>query len=136
MARQYFLELPQKQPQRTHFIARNKSYHGNTLGSLALGGHTGRKAPYGPILGTSFSHVSACYPYRNQKNDESDESYVTRLAQELEDEFQRIGPNKVIAFVAETVCGTVGIPMLLFCHSLLADNYSRPSAPSHQPQDT
>src|SRR6218665_867569 len=37
MARQYFVEIGQ--PQRTHFIARRQSYHGNTLGALAVGGN-------------------------------------------------------------------------------------------------
>jgi len=105
MARQYFLE--QKQPERVHFIGRLQSYHGNTLGSLALGGHVPRKAPYLPILAQNISHVSPCYPYRGQKEGETDESYVTRLANELEDEFQRVGPEKVCAFVAETMSGSV-----------------------------
>ena len=37
MARQYFVEIGQ--PQRTQFIARRQSYHGNTLGALAVGGN-------------------------------------------------------------------------------------------------
>src|SRR5262249_23322583 len=36
MARQYFLELPVPQPQRDQFIARRQSYHGATLGALAM----------------------------------------------------------------------------------------------------
>lgn len=107
MARQYFLELPEQQPQRTHFIARRQSYHGNTLGSLSLGSHPARKTPYVPLLSTNVSHVSPCYPYRDQRAGESDHDYVGRLAQELEDEFQAIGPNNVCAFVAETVSGSV-----------------------------
>ncbi|GMG09070.1 unnamed protein product [Aspergillus oryzae] len=83
------------------------SYHGNTLGSLSLGGHVGRRAPYAPILTTNVSHVSPCYSYRGKRAEESDEDYVARLAQELEDEFQAVGPSNVCAFVAETVSGTV-----------------------------
>ncbi|KAL2443992.1 Aminotransferase [Exophiala dermatitidis] len=104
MARQYFLEL--EQPQRCHFIGRLQSYHGNTLGSLAMGGHVPRKKPYLPILAQNISHVSPCYPFRGQKPQESEESYVARLAQELEEEFQRVGPDKVCAFVAETMSGS------------------------------
>jgi len=107
MARQFFLEGPTPQPQRTKFIARFKSYHGNTLGALAVGGHQARKAPYLPILSTNVSHVSPCYPYRDQSADESEEAYVARLAKELEDEFQHQGPDQVCAFIAETVAGTV-----------------------------
>ena len=110
MARQYFLELPEPQTERTHFIARRQSYHGNTLGSLSVGGHFGRRAPYKPLLTGNVSHVSPCYAYRGKMPGESDGTFVARLAQELEDEFQAVGPSKVCAFVAETVSGTVSRP--------------------------
>jgi adenosylmethionine-8-amino-7-oxononanoate aminotransferase len=41
LARQYFVESGQ--PQRRHFIARRQSYHGNTLGALAVGGNVWRR---------------------------------------------------------------------------------------------
>jgi adenosylmethionine-8-amino-7-oxononanoate aminotransferase len=103
MARQYFLEIGQ--PQRTKFIARRQSYHGNTLGALSAGGNAMRRAPYQPILSPAFHHVSPCYAYRDRRDAESDADYVARLAQELETEFQRLGPDTVIAFMAETVVG-------------------------------
>ncbi|MBV1797364.1 aspartate aminotransferase family protein [Siccirubricoccus sp. G192] len=103
MARQYFLEIGQ--PQRTRFIARRQSYHGNTLGALAAGGNAMRRAPYAPLLSDAFSHVSPCYAYRDRRDGESDEQYVARLAAELEAEFQRLGPQNVIGFIAETVVG-------------------------------
>jgi adenosylmethionine-8-amino-7-oxononanoate aminotransferase len=43
------------------------------------------------------------------KTNESVEDYVARLAQELEDEFQRLGPDTVCAFIAETMTGAVSI---------------------------
>ncbi|HSG62316.1 MAG TPA: aminotransferase class III-fold pyridoxal phosphate-dependent enzyme, partial [Pseudomonadales bacterium] len=61
MARQYFVETDQ--PQRKYFIARRQSYHGNTLGALAVGGNAWRRQPFAPIL-IDAKHVSACYPYR------------------------------------------------------------------------
>ncbi|KIM99323.1 hypothetical protein OIDMADRAFT_126687 [Oidiodendron maius Zn] len=106
MAMQYFTELPQPQRQRTRFIARKQSYHGNTLGSLSTGFHPPRRELYEAMLSKNVSHVSACYAYRGKTETDSDETYVGRLAQELEDEFQRVGPETVCAFVAETVCGT------------------------------
>ena len=109
MARQYFLELVPPQPARVHFIARKESYHGNTLGALGVSGHVARRALYTPLLTENVSHVSACNPYRGLKDDESSEDYIQRLAQELEDEFQRIGPGKVCAFVAEPVVGVVSL---------------------------
>jgi adenosylmethionine-8-amino-7-oxononanoate aminotransferase len=103
IARQHFLEAGQ--PRRTRFIARRQSYHGNTLGALAAGGNAMRRAPYEPILSQAFSHVSPCYAYRDQRAGEDDAAYVARLAAELEAEFQRLGPDTVIAFCAETVVG-------------------------------
>ena len=103
MARQHFVEAGQ--PQRAHFIARRQSYHGNTLGALAMGGNAMRRAPYAPILTDAFSHVSPCYAYRDQGAGEADDAYVRRLADELEAEFLRVGPDTVAAFVAETVVG-------------------------------
>jgi len=103
LARQYFLEIGQ--PGRSRFIARRQSYHGNTLGALGLGGNMARREPYEPILAGCFSHVSPCFSYREQGPGESDAEYVARLAAELEAEFQRLGPDKVAAFVAETVVG-------------------------------
>ncbi|WP_458097853.1 aspartate aminotransferase family protein [Roseomonas sp. WA12] len=103
LARQYFLEIGQ--PRRQRYIARRQSYHGNTLGALGLGGNMARREPYTPILADCFSHVSPCFPYREQGEAESDAEYVTRLADELDAEFARLGPDTVVAFVAETVVG-------------------------------
>ena len=102
LARQYHLE--RGEPERVHFIGRRQSYHGNTLGALAVGGNAWRRAPYEPLL-MRASHVSPCYPYREQRGGESDAAYGERLAGELEREIERLGPRTVIAFVAETVAG-------------------------------
>ncbi len=103
LARQYHLEKGERK--RTHFISRRQSYHGSTLGALAASGNAFRRAPYEDILAQNFSRVSACFPYHERQKDESDAAYVERLAQELEAEFQRVGPDRVAAFCAETVVG-------------------------------
>ena len=103
LARQYFIEIGQ--PQRTRFIARRMGYHGNTLGALSAGGNPMRRAPYAPLLAEAFSHVSPAFAYRHKRDDESEADYVARLAAELEAEFQRLGPDTVAAFCAETVVG-------------------------------
>ncbi|KAK7927757.1 exocyst complex protein exo70 protein [Apiospora marii] len=105
LARQYFLEKPNPEPKRTKFIARNMSYHGTTLGSLSMGGHVSRRAKFEPMLLSNISKVSRCFSYRDQGHTETDESYVARLADELDKEFQRLGPESVCAFVAEPVVG-------------------------------
>ena len=95
---------------RVHFIARRQSYHGNTLGALALGHHPGRRAPYeGLVSQFSVSHIAPCYAYRHQHADETPEEYGLRAAAELEAEILRVGPERVAGFVAETVSGsTIG----------------------------
>ena len=103
MARQYWLE--KAEPQRTRFIARRQSYHGNTLGALAAGGNMARRAPYAPLLSDAFSHIAPCYAYRDRLDGESEEAYGLRVADELEVEIQRLGPANVAAFVAEPVVG-------------------------------
>jgi adenosylmethionine-8-amino-7-oxononanoate aminotransferase len=103
MARQYHVE--RGEPQRRHVIARRQSYHGNTLGALAAGGNMMRRAMYEPILSPAFHHVSPCYAYRDRADHESEADYVQRLADELEETFQRLGPGSVMAFCAETVVG-------------------------------
>ena len=105
MSRQYFLELDPPQPERVRFIARQQSYHGTTLGALGVGGHVARRKLYEPMLITNTSFVSPCYAYRGMSEGEKVESYVKRLAEELDEEFQRVGPGKVCAFIAETVVG-------------------------------
>jgi adenosylmethionine-8-amino-7-oxononanoate aminotransferase len=102
LARQYFVE--KGEPQRAHVIGRRQSYHGNTLGALAVGGNQWRRRQYEPLL-IGATHVSPCYPYRDQRAGESDAAYANRLGAELEAEIRRQGSDKVIAFVAETVAG-------------------------------
>ena len=107
MARQYFVETGQ--PQRATFIARRQSYHGNTLGALAVGGNAWRRRQFGPLL-IDVEHVAPCYPYRDRRADETAEAYGQRLAAELDATIERVGRDKVIAFVAETVGGaTAGV---------------------------
>jgi len=106
LARQYFVE--KGEPQRAHVIGRRQSYHGNTLGALAVGGNAWRRKQFEPLL-IGATHVSPCYAYRGKQPGESDAAYGERLARELEAEIQRLGEKKVIAFVAETVAGaTIG----------------------------
>jgi adenosylmethionine-8-amino-7-oxononanoate aminotransferase len=102
LARQYFVEIGE--PERRHVIARHQSYHGNTLGALATGGNAWRRKQFDPLL-VEVAHVSACYAYRGKVGVETDEAYGKRLIAELEQAITRLGPRKVIAFVAETVVG-------------------------------
>ncbi|MEO1551234.1 MAG: aspartate aminotransferase family protein [Pseudomonadota bacterium] len=102
LARQYFVE--RGEPQRQHLIARRQSYHGNTLGALAAGGNAWRRAQFAPLL-VKVSHIAPCYEYLDRAQGESAYDYGQRAAQELEDEILRLGPETVMAFMAEPVVG-------------------------------
>ncbi|WP_050603518.1 aspartate aminotransferase family protein [Ruegeria sp. 6PALISEP08] len=102
LARQYFLEIGQ--PERRHVIARKQSYHGNTLGALSAGGNAWRRAQFAPML-IEMTHISACYEYAEKPEGESSFDYGQRVANELEAEILRLGPDTVMAFMAEPVVG-------------------------------
>jgi adenosylmethionine-8-amino-7-oxononanoate aminotransferase len=102
LARQHFVEIGQ--PERTRFIGRGQSYHGNTLGALAVGGNEWRRKQFAPLL-IDVLRVSPCYAWRDQRVDESEAAYTQRLLDELEATIVAAGPRRVIAFCAETVVG-------------------------------
>lgn len=102
LSRQYFVEIGE--PQRHFFIARKQSYHGNTLGALAVGGNQWRRQPFAPLLAAGH-HISPCYEYRWRNADETREAFALRVADELEAMIVALGPENVAGFVAETVVG-------------------------------
>ncbi len=103
LARQYHLE--RGEPKRYRVIARRQSYHGNTLGALAAGGNEWRRAQYAPLLTDAMSHIAPCHHYRWAEPGESLEDYGQRVANELETEILRLGPETASAFMAEPVVG-------------------------------
>lgn len=105
LARQYFVEAGQ--PGRSIFIARRQSYHGNTLGALAVGGNEFRRRHFAPLL-IDVPHVAPCYEYRDRAAGQTQNEYTAGLLQELEAAFLAAGPDKVIAFCAEPVVGATG----------------------------
>lgn len=104
LARQYFFEQDNRTG-RINFIAREGSYHGNTIGALGVSGHPARRAPYTPLLMGNVHHISSCNAYRQRKQGESNAAFVARKAAELEAKFQELGPKTVIGFIAEPVVG-------------------------------
>lgn len=102
MARQYFIEIGQ--PKRHRIIARRQSYHGNTLGALAVGGNAMRREQFRPML-IDAEHVAPCFAYRDKRADESEEEYGLRVADELDATIRKAGPDTVAAFICEPVVG-------------------------------
>lgn len=102
MARQYFVEIGKTN--KTQFIARRQSYHGNTLGALAVGGNEWRREKFTPLL-ADVHHIAPCYAYRDQLESETELAYSHRVADELETKILAVGADNVMAFVAEPVVG-------------------------------
>ena len=102
LARQYFIE--RGQPERHRIIARRQSYHGNTIGALGAGGNQWRRQQFEPLLAAA-SLIAPCYPYRDKHETESDDAYGQRVANALEAEIMALGPDQVMAFIAEPVVG-------------------------------
>jgi adenosylmethionine-8-amino-7-oxononanoate aminotransferase len=102
LARQYFVE--RGDTRRKYLIARRQSYHGITLGALAIGGRAQQREKFAPLL-IETHHVSPVYEYRERLPNESPDSYGERLARELDAKIGELGGENVIAFIAETVVG-------------------------------
>jgi adenosylmethionine-8-amino-7-oxononanoate aminotransferase len=102
LARQSFVERGERA--RSVFIARRQSYHGNTLGALAVGGNEARRREFAPLL-IDVARVSPCFEYRFRGTHETQDQYTDRLVAELEETIEAVGPERVIAFCAEPVVG-------------------------------
>ena len=91
---------------KRHFIARDRSWHGNTLGVLSLSGFAQRRRAFeGSLLNVSF--VSAANTYRPPAGVGS-EGLVPYLSAELERRILEVGPETVAAFVFEPIVGAAG----------------------------
>ena len=91
---------------RRRFIARERSWHGNTLGALSVSGFLERKRAFeGSLL--DVSHLSPANAYRPVPGATA-ETVGEACARELEDEILRVGPDKVAAFIFEPVVGAAG----------------------------
>jgi adenosylmethionine-8-amino-7-oxononanoate aminotransferase len=96
----------QGKPTKTHFISRDQSYHGATLQSVAASGLDLFEF-YAPLLPKNHAKIPLHYPLREMKAGESLDDYARRGAKDLEDKILEIGPEKVCAFVAETMLGSL-----------------------------
>jgi len=93
-------------PKKKHFIARQRSYHGNTLGALSVSGFLERRRPFeGSLLDVSF--VSAANAYRPLRG-LAGAALSAALAGELEKKIEALGEERVAAFIYEPVVGAAG----------------------------
>ena len=101
LARSY--HLARGEGERTAVIGRRSSYHGNTIGTLDVGGKELLRAPYAPWLGR-FRHVEPAYEYRCA-NPNHPAGCGSWHAEQLDRTIIEIGPSNVAAFIAEPVAG-------------------------------
>jgi adenosylmethionine-8-amino-7-oxononanoate aminotransferase len=93
-------------PNKRRFIARERSYHGNTLGALSVSGFLERRRPFeGGLLEVSF--VSAANAYRPLRG-LAGAALTAALAEELDARIRELGAQNVAAFIFEPVVGAAG----------------------------
>lgn len=86
------------------FISREQSYHGSTSDALALGERPNLEF-YRPMLSPYRAHISMHHPLYMMRDNETLDQYARRGADELENKILEIGPERVSAFVGETIMG-------------------------------
>jgi adenosylmethionine-8-amino-7-oxononanoate aminotransferase len=101
MARQYQVERGKTEKYKV--ISRWTSYHGNTLGALALSGHTGRRRYYLPLI-QHTPHIVPAYCYRCPFGLDPERCDL-ECALDLEKTILYEGPDSVSAFIAEPIVG-------------------------------
>ncbi len=110
LARQ--IQVERGEATRDHIISRRQSYHGSTIATMSISGRTpilgGRhpsKNPFAPLFMPTARKIVPCYAYRWRRRHETVERYTERVAGALEEAILDIGPERVFAFIAETVVG-------------------------------
>ncbi len=89
-------------------IARIKGYHGVTVAAASLTGLPNNHLDFDlPIA--NIRHADCPHFYRYGKTGESEEAFATRMAESLEAQIQREGPDTVAAFIAEPIMGAGGV---------------------------
>ena len=95
LARQ--IQMARGENGRNIVISRSFSYHGMTLGALAVSGRPGLRTPYLGML-HNMPRIRPPYPYRYPISGEE-------LAGRLEESILDYGPKNVAAFIAEPISG-------------------------------
>lgn len=91
------IQMARGERARHVIISRSMSYHGMTLGALAVSGRPGLRSAYLPML-RDMPHIQHPYPYRNRENG-------LQLAERLEEVILAQGVGNVAAFIAEPISG-------------------------------
>ncbi len=89
---------------RWKMVGRDLSYHGTTLATLAVGGHTSRRAGLEPLL-TPHPKAPACYPHRCGLC-RGRGGCSLACVDAVEELLLREGPDTVAAVIAEPIVGS------------------------------
>ena len=104
MARLYFYR--RGQPERTWILSRRSAYHGAAYGGGSATGVDVYTTGIGPLL-PHIHHLTPAWPYRSELFAGQDPTDF--LIAELEETIERIGPDKIAAFIGEPVMGVAGM---------------------------
>jgi 4-aminobutyrate---pyruvate transaminase len=104
----WYLNNALGRPQKKKIISRIKAYHGVTVAAASLTGLPANHRDFDlPLPG--FLHAGCPHHYRFAQEGETEETFATRLAAELEALILKEGPDTVAAFIAEPVMGAGGV---------------------------
>ncbi len=100
LVRQY--HVANGEPQRTKAIARDRAYHGVTLGALSFTGVPNYKEQFGPPA-IPVTHVANTNPFRGPADGEDEAAFCARLLAEIEGVIQDEGPDTIAMIIMEPV---------------------------------
>ncbi|EDW21908.1 aminotransferase, class III [Bacillus pumilus ATCC 7061] len=100
----------QGKAEKNHIISRWMSYHGITLGALSMSGHIARRERFEPLLEKN-PVLSPPYSYRSWLPKEEGKQ-VEWYVQEFKTVIQRIGKERIAAFIAEPIVGASGAALV------------------------
>ncbi|WP_213698437.1 aspartate aminotransferase family protein [Acetomicrobium sp.] len=104
LARQYFVERDGVSTSKALVVARWNSYHGSTIGTMAVGGSIPRRRIYSPLF-KEYPKIVAHYCYRCPFGKKYPGCGIA-CAHQLEDIIKNIGSQYISAFIAEPMVGS------------------------------
>ncbi|MEM9331307.1 MAG: aspartate aminotransferase family protein [Pseudomonadota bacterium] len=94
-------------PDKTVIITRKNAYHGSTMAGVTLGGMGAMHGQGGPLI-PDVVHIDQPYWY-DEGGDLSPEEFGIQRARALEEEIDKLGEDRVAAFMAEPIQGAGGV---------------------------
>ena len=95
-------------PEKKKIISRLRAYHGVTIAAGSLTALAYAQEGWDLPIDRIIHCDTPCY-YRYGENDETEEEFATRLAENLDRQIQEEGPETVGGFIAEPLMGAGGV---------------------------